>query len=70
MTHALGCLSQCVYMTRCVFLETSKSLNQHMWHKLTCHLTFNYTLIDSPLILDVGRTVYGTNKNKNIEMKL
>ena len=47
MTHALGCLSLCVCMTRFVLLETSKSLNQRMWYKVTCHLIKNSTLIDS-----------------------
>jgi len=41
-----------------------------MWYRVTCHLTWNSTLIDSPLVLDLGRTFYDTNKSENIEMKL
>lgn len=70
MTHVLGYLSQCVYVTTFVLLETSESLNQHMWYEVTCQLTLNYIFIDSPLVVDLGRTFYGTNKNRSVELKL
>lgn len=39
-----------------------------MWYDVTCHQTLNDTFIDSPLVLDLRKTFYATNKNKNIEM--
>lgn len=55
LDHALGCLSQCVYMTRSVLLQASESLNQCMWNDVLRLLRLNYMFIDFPLTLDLGR---------------